>query len=85
MTLASINDDDDDLNDLGWSPNKTSKKTGESRWTVNNHLRLGHYRAKKSGRRTLIIPDSVREYWATLPDATYAPPRQRSQTTQTKT
>jgi hypothetical protein len=40
-------------------------------------LRRGVYRAKKSGRRTLIYFASVKEHAETLPDAKFAPPRTR--------
>jgi hypothetical protein len=76
---------DNDFNDLGWSVQKTSEKTGESRWMVWEHLRRGDYEAVKSGRRTIILPDTVRRHWATKPRATFAPPRQRSAATQTQT
>jgi len=55
-----------------------AKYTGESPWTVRDHIRQGHYRAKKSGRRVLIEVASIDEYMAGLPDATYAPLRRRS-------
>jgi len=62
----------DDINndgDLGWSKKKTALTTSESEWAVGEHLRLGHYQAVKRGRRTIIIPATVKEYWATLPIA----------------
>jgi hypothetical protein len=40
-------------------------------------LRQGRYKAKKSGRRTIIIFASVKEDMANLPDAVFAPPRNR--------
>jgi hypothetical protein len=49
--------------------------TGESAWTVKNKLRQGFYRARKSGRRTLVEMASVREHLATLPEAKFATPR----------
>ena len=51
--------------------------TGESEWTVKQRLRDGVYKAKKSGRRTLIIFDTIKNYVATLPDAKFAPPAAR--------
>jgi hypothetical protein len=47
----------------------------ESVWTTKNKLRLGIYRVKKSGRRTLIGFDSVKRHAASLPDASFAAPR----------
>jgi hypothetical protein len=50
--------------------------TGESSWTVRNvHLREGHYKARKSGRRTLIEFASVKAFMSKLPVATFAKPR----------
>jgi hypothetical protein len=48
--------------------------TAESEWTVKDKLRRGIYRAKKSGRRTLIIFSTVKDHLASLPDAKFAPP-----------
>jgi hypothetical protein len=50
--------------------------TSESEWTVKERLRQGVYRAKKSGRRTLVILDSVKAYVASLPDAKFRAGRQ---------
>jgi excisionase family DNA binding protein len=52
--------------------------TGESEWTVRDHIRQGHYRAKKSGRRVLVETASIDERLASLPDATYAPLHRRT-------
>ncbi len=51
--------------------------TSECEWSVKRKLREGIYRAKKSGRRTLIELASVRGYVASLPEAKFAPPRPR--------
>lgn len=64
----------DDDNDIAWSIQKTADKTSESAWTVKQRLRNGTYRAKKAGRRTLVVPSSVRAYWDSLPEAKFAPP-----------
>jgi hypothetical protein len=66
-----------DENDLGWSTKQTAEKTSESPWKVKQRLRRGQYQAVKADRRTIIIPASVRAFWATLPRAKYAPPRVR--------
>jgi hypothetical protein len=71
--LDRLTDDDD----LGWSIKATSAKTSESVWKVKERLRLGQYEAKKADRRTIVIPASVRKFWATLPAAKYTPPRPR--------
>jgi hypothetical protein len=55
----------------------TALMTGESEWTVKDKLRLGTYEAKKSGRRTLIVYESVKRAAANLPDAKFASPRKR--------
>lgn len=64
--------------DLGWSIKGTSERTSESVWKVKERLRLGQYEAKKADRRTIVIPGSVRKFWATLPAAKYTPPRRRN-------
>jgi hypothetical protein len=51
--------------------------TGESDWTVKHRLRNGQYKAKKAGRRTLIDYQSIKDFWATLPEAKFLPPRRR--------
>jgi hypothetical protein len=66
-----------ETDELGWSIDTTAHKTAESDWTVKQKLRNGIYKAVKSGRRTLIIPASVRAHFASLPAATYLPPRKK--------
>jgi excisionase family DNA binding protein len=51
--------------------------TAESQWTVKDKLRRGIYRAKKSGRRTLVDMASVKAHLADLPDAKFAKPSPR--------
>jgi len=63
--------DNNDSGDLGWSVDGTAQKTSESEWAVREHLRLGHYTAVKRGRRTIVIPGTVKAYWATLPIAKF--------------
>jgi hypothetical protein len=69
---------------LGWSIRKTSENTSESIWKVKDRLRRGEYRALKAGRRTIVDPASVREKFATLPAATFAPPRPRKTSTEAR-
>jgi hypothetical protein len=52
--------------------------TSESEWTVKDKLRRGIYRAKKSGRRTLIEMASVKSHLGDLPDAKFAKPAKRA-------
>lgn len=59
---------------IAWSIKQAAEATGESQWTVKQRLRAGVYKAKKSGRRTLVMPDSVRAYVASLPDAIFKAP-----------
>ena len=47
---------------------------------VKNKLRIGIYEAVKYGRRTLIRFDSIKRHMASLPAATYAPPRRKRAT-----
>jgi hypothetical protein len=49
----------------------TARKTAESTWSVYEHLRLGHYKARKRGRRTIVDPQSVITYWKAIPFATF--------------
>jgi hypothetical protein len=69
---------------LGLSIGKTAEVTSESAWTVKQRLRAGEYRAKKAGRRTIVEYGSVKEVWASLPDAKFMPPRQRKIKTRAK-
>jgi excisionase family DNA binding protein len=56
-----------------------ARYTAESVWTVNKKLRLGIYRALKSGRRTLVEFETVKRHLATLPPAKFAKPVRKSQ------
>ena len=58
---------------LAWSIDTVALKTSECRYTVKTKARLGIYRAWKSGRRTLIDPQSVKDHIASLPVATFLP------------
>jgi hypothetical protein len=60
---------------LAASIEEVATMTSQSRWSVEEKLRLGHYRAKKSGRRTLVVIDSVKQDFDALPDATFNPSR----------
>jgi hypothetical protein len=62
---------------LGMSIAETAETTSESVWKVKQRLRAGEYRAKKAGRRTIVDYCSVKEVWANLPDAKFAPSRPR--------
>jgi hypothetical protein len=60
------------------SVNDVAKFTAESPWTVKNKLRLGIYRALKSGRRTLVEFETVKRHLATLPPAKFTKPVPKS-------
>jgi hypothetical protein len=62
---------------LGLSVKETAKITSESEWQVKERLRRREYKAKKSGRRTIIIYQSVEDYWNSLPDATFKPSKRK--------
>ncbi len=47
--------------------------TGESEWRFKERLRSGIYNAKKSGRRTLVIFETIKNYVDSLHDATLGP------------
>jgi hypothetical protein len=65
---------------LGLSIRQTAEITGESEWTVKQKLRNGTYKAKKSGRRTIIVYQSVVAHWNSLPDAKFCKPLRRKLT-----
>jgi hypothetical protein len=49
-------------------------QTGESKGQLKRLVRRGELKAVKSGRRTLIIYQSIKDRLASLPAATYAAP-----------
>jgi excisionase family DNA binding protein len=57
---------------LGLSVNETAARLNASKSTVYRLLRRGLLRAKKRGASTIVIPDSIDEYEAALPDAVFA-------------
>jgi hypothetical protein len=65
---------------LGLSIKETAAITSESEWQVKERLRRGEYRAKKSGRRTIIVYESIEDHWNSLPDWTNAklPPSEKA-------
>jgi hypothetical protein len=65
------------LKPLGLSIKETAAITGESQWQVKQKLRDGTYKAKKSGRRTIVVFQSVEDAWNSLPDATFKAPTKR--------
>lgn len=65
---------------LFWTIKETAEVQRESVWTTKMKLRAGLYRAVKDGRRTKVLPESVLEYNAGLPVATFAPPTRGSTT-----
>jgi hypothetical protein len=52
-----------------------ARYTSESTWTIEDLLRRGVLKAKKSGRRTLVEVASIKERAESLPIATFKPPR----------
>lgn len=57
---------------LGLSILETADRLNSSKSTVYRLLRRRQLRAKKRGRNTLIVPESIDEYEASLPDAVFA-------------
>jgi excisionase family DNA binding protein len=57
---------------LGFSVQETAARLNSSKSTVYRLLRRGQLRAKKRGASTLVIPESIDEYEAALPDAVFA-------------
>jgi hypothetical protein len=54
-----------------------ARYTSESPWLIKDLLRKGVLKARKAGRRTLVDFASVKARAASLPDAKFAPPRDR--------
>jgi excisionase family DNA binding protein len=54
---------------------EASRISGLSRSEIYRRLATGDIRAVKSGSRTLILVDSLREHLASLPPATFRAPR----------
>jgi hypothetical protein len=54
-----------------------ARLTGESRSQIYNLIGCGAYQAVKSGRRTLILYDSIKRRQAALPRAKIKPPKPR--------
>jgi hypothetical protein len=61
---------DTELPVLGYGPNDIPRLTGGaiSRSRVYRDLASGKLRAKKAGPRTIIPPEEIRRYIASLPD-----------------
>jgi hypothetical protein len=53
--------------------------SGRSRSEIYRNLASGKLRAKKDGKRTLILFESLKQSIATLPDATFTPARARQE------
>ncbi len=54
---------------------EAQRVSGLSRSEIYRQLAAGNIRAVKNGSRTLILMDSVRDYLASLPPATFRAPR----------
>jgi excisionase family DNA binding protein len=52
------------------SPEEASALTGIGRTSVREAIGSGHLKAKKHGRRTIILPNDLRVWLNALPDAT---------------
>src|SRR5271170_2691095 len=50
---------------------------GESVWTSKDKARRGIYEVRKSGRRSIVVLESVYRHLSSLPKAVYAPPVNR--------
>lgn len=53
---------------LAYSPNEAAKAIGHSRTRVYELIASGQLRAKKDGRRTVILHAELERYLAELPD-----------------
>jgi excisionase family DNA binding protein len=56
------------VNPIAYQPNTAAAACGETRTKIYEALKTGALKAKKSGRRTLIPAECLREYIASLPD-----------------
>jgi hypothetical protein len=56
---------------LGVKPVEAGRLIDESRNTVYRLLAAGKLRAVKRGTSTIVLMDSIRDYWASLPPATF--------------
>jgi hypothetical protein len=65
------------LKPFGLSIAKVAEITGESTWQVKQKLRDGTYKAKKSGRRTIVIYETVEAAWNSLPAAAFKPSKRK--------
>ena len=54
---------------LSVSPEEASALTGIGLTSIREAISAGKLRAKKHGRRTIILPDDLRVWLETLPDA----------------
>jgi hypothetical protein len=70
----------DGLEPIFLSISETARITSDSPWRVKELLREGVYKAKKSGRRTLITFASIRTRCDALPAAISAPARRAPKT-----
>ncbi len=50
------------------------KASGLTRSEIYRRLAAGDLKAVKNGKRTLILTESIRDYLASLPAATFRPP-----------
>jgi hypothetical protein len=68
---------DTELEPLTVTVEQTGRLTGESRSQIYNLIGCGAYQAVKSGRRTLILYDSVKRRQLALPRAKIKPAKPR--------
>lgn len=68
---------DTELEPLTVTVEQTKRLTGELRSQIYNLIGCGAYQAVKSGRRTLVLYDSIKHRQAALPRAKIKPPKPR--------
>jgi hypothetical protein len=73
----SVPTDDGGIEPLAVSVDQAARITGESRSQIYNRVGRGEYRAIKSGARTLIIYESIKQRFANLPAAKIKTPAPR--------
>ncbi len=52
---------------LGYSPEEAAQVAGSGRTKIFNAIRDGHLKARKFGRRTVILADDLKTFLESLP------------------
>jgi hypothetical protein len=66
-----------DVEPIAVTIEQAARLSGESRSQVYNRLGHGQYQGLKSGRRTLVLVASIKQFLESLPPAVIKPPKPR--------